>query len=758
MADKRSVRPCHSRTSKVLSKPTKDDERERCKQHQIHYCQEYFADHHNHTNALHTPSRSLTMMDTKTTTATIEHASSSTNEYIPTSTLQVKRHKISSVIRPPSSSTAAGGEVRGGSDGTDTGSSYTTAHNDVNEARYWTQKLGLGTQQYNSASARNSLYAHPRSLTLKPFGARSGTGGGAHHTEQVLLGPKLTSRHSPLAVVGGPRVCLYGTAAGSSYVTALMQSHNNHPNKDLNLVKKTDDDDDNDNFDGGDNGDQLFGGEISKISTSIEPDRQVPTGGHLARCAAFRHDGRLLAVGTDDVGQVRISDVTMRSTLTTFSASKYAVRTVNWFRDGQHILAGGDDGVARIWHLSQANKDRPMAEWTGHGDVIRCSAIWQKPKKKEVLKNSTSSPSPEWDKLVMTGSYDHTVRVWNVDASLLETGSGDSSYGGAADKNKPKRGQCLAVLQHGAPVEAVCLQRSENPDVPVWLLSAGGTTVKVWNPVTGKCVCSVSTFHRKTITSMVSVLRSNYSDSRLQSQKVFVRILTGSLDGVIQFHSWNATTGQMNHLYSTKLHDSITSIASDPMGTKLVFGTVSGHVLVRMRGPSIVQKKRQGDPRAGTFSFFQRGMNEVAGSGDYTVMSQGKKRKLQKHDLAMKQFRYSDALDEALATRRPRDVMGVLEELGKRRALTPALSNRDEESLEPILSFILRYIRKPHYTGLLIGISHRLIDIYASARGHSDKVDQLFKKLKDQVSLETRAQRDVMKLVGQIESIIASGI
>jgi U3 small nucleolar RNA-associated protein 15 len=693
-----------------------------------------------------TETTSTVYLPAMTTTATIQHASSSTNEYKSTSSLQIKRHKVSSVTRRKPSTGA-------GDDGNSTGdakSNYTTAHNDINEARYWTQKLGLGSQKYGSASTRNSLYAHPRSLTLQP-GRKSGI---SHHTEQVLLGPKLTSRHPPLAVVSGPRVSLYGTSStGSAYIRALLQSHNNHPNKDQNLK----DVGDNDGGGGDDDNGLLFGGTGGSDSTSVsnvEPDRQVPTGGHLARCAAFRHDGRLLAVGTDEVGQVRISDVTMRSTLTTFSASNYAIRTVQWFRNGQHLLAGGDDGVVRIWHLSQANKERPVAEWTGHGDVIRCSAIWQKPKTKEALKTKTSPSILEWDHLVMTGSYDHTVRVWSVDQSLLETDGGGNGF----DKNRTKGGQCLAVLQHGSPVEAICLLKSEHPDLPVWLLSAGGTTVKVWNPVTGKCVSTVLTFHRKTITSMVSVLRFNYDDSRLQSQKVFLRVLTASLDGVIQFHSWNAATGQMSHLYSTKLHDSITSIAADTTGERLVFGTVSGQVFVRMRGPSVVQKKREGDPRAGTFSFFQRGMNEVAGSGDFTVMSQGKKRKLQKHDIAMKQFRYSDALDEALATRRPRDVMGVLEELGKRRALTPALSNRDEESLEPVLSFILRYIRKPHYTGLLSGVTHRLIDIYASTRGHSDKVDELFKKLRHQVSLETRAQRDVMKLVGQIESIIANGL
>jgi U3 small nucleolar RNA-associated protein 15 len=117
----------------------------------------------------------------------------------------------------------------------------------------------------------------------------------------------------------------------------------------------------------------------------------------------------------------------------------------------------------------------------------------------------------------------------------------------------------------------------------------------------------------------------------------------------------------------------------------------------------------------------------------------------------MKKFRYAEALDEVLQTKHPRVIMGVLEELGKRRALTHALSNRDEESLEPLLSFVIRNIRRPHFTGVLIGVAHQLIDIYGIIAGESDVVDELFKKLKHQIALECRDQKALMLLVGQIE-------
>lgn len=593
---------------------------------------------------------------------TIVTAPTSTNAFKSSSSLKTKRHTSTSVTL--------------GQQG----------QSDPNEARYWTQKFGLGGYQYGTTKRK---FAHPRAVTLPPKRVAI--------VHQVLFGPPFATKTPPLAVVSGPRVSLYGTSSSSAFNRALgRQPMSSSP----------------------------FG------SSKIDPDRQVQTGGHLALCGNFRNDGRLLAVGTE-FGEVKICDVTMRATLSTFVAGRLPVRSIEWFRNGQHILAGGDDGTARIWDLSSTDRSKPILSLVGHGDVIRCMALWEDKKSEG-----------EWKQLAMTGSYDHSIRVWNVQD--IEAGTS-----GDADR-------CLSVLSHGAPVEAICLMKSDDSKVPVWLLSAGGTSIKVWNPVTGQCLATVSTQHRKTITSLLPVIRSDYQDDGAQSKTVSWRILSSSLDGLLQFHSWDAATGTMEHLYSTKVGDSITSLNMDQSGDRIAIGTVSGEVLVKMRGPSVNAKKRTRDPMAGTYSFFQRGMNIEAGEGDHTVTSEGKKRKLRSFDQALKQFRYSDALDDALATRRPRDVVAVLEELGKRRGLTAALANRDEELLEPILSFTIRYINRPHFTGLLIGIAHKLIDIYGDVTGQSETIDELFAKLKMQVGNECQAQKSLLRLVGQIDAVMTS--
>jgi U3 small nucleolar RNA-associated protein 15 len=94
--------------------------------------------------------------------------------------------------------------------------------------------------------------------------------------------------------------------------------------------------------------------------------------------------------------------------------------------------------------------------------------------------------------------------------------------------------------------------------------------------------------------------------------------------------------------------------------------------------------------------------------------------------------------------------------LGKRRGLTIALSNRDEESLEAILSFTIRFIDEPKYSSYLIGVAHILCDIYGSLMGQSSVVDELFSKLRNKVTNECSAQRMVLGLLGQIDFVIST--
>lgn len=392
-------------------------------------------------------------------------------------------------------------------------------------------------------------------------------------------------------------------------------------------------------------------------------------------------------------------------------------------------------------------------------------------------------PNPWWNVSAMAMPFAQrpSIRLWNLE-----------DY----ERGDQKEDRCWSVLAHGAPVQQVLFLASSASSStvgvpPVWLLSAGGTTVKIWNPVTGTAVCVCPVQHAKSLTSVLAVPRAVApSTSNAEVPNKVLRIWTAGLDGLIRVHAWEPTTGQMNHVHGLKLQQQqpptdksksssspgITSLALTPQGDRVAIGWTDGTVWVRQQGPQKMPQKRLRDPKAGTYAFFTRGMNASAGQGDIivgggTTNSTGaaddygggiltspatKKRKLRKFDMALKQFRYADALDEALETRIPSVVVAVFEELGKRRGLTIALHNRDEESLEPVLSFVARYIARPRFTALLVGVTNKLVDIYQDVAGQSETIDELFGKLKNQVKGEAVAQKKLLGVVGQLDMLLTA--
>jgi U3 small nucleolar RNA-associated protein 15 len=607
--------------------------------------------------------------------------------------------------------------------------SSSNAISDASEERYWMEKFGLGRnaaakQMHANVKAR---YAHPRQVTLQ-----AGTAAMVH---QIIIGTTATApdavvdmeqkieqnapgdtvssttnvarvvKHTLMAAVCGPRVPLYGTTPQSKLHRILSQHSTNVSSS-------------------------------SKSSDNIEADRNVPTGGQLALSASLRGDGRLLAIGTEN-GVVRVADTTTRATLCQWTSNTLPIRAVHWFRNGQLCLSMGDDATVRVWKLHGDHGSRPVLECRGHGDAIRCGALWQP--------SGVSSSVPA---MAASGSYDHTVRIWNMD-DVEELKDAD---------------RCMHVLYHGGPIEAVLwIQASSEASVPAWLVSAGGTMVKVWNPVTGKEVCALEAQHRKTITSLLAMPRireAQYYETKADttSPMVDMRLLTAGLDGLMRVHVFDLKKGQIRFVHGISIPGTaITSLAATYTGDRIAIGTSAGTILVCQKGMPIQQQKnkRSSEPSAGTFAFFTRGMNADPSPGDHVVVSGNKKRKLAKYDIALKQFRYGDALDEALATRTPHTVIAVMEELGKRRGLTIALSNRDEESLEPILAFTVRYVTRPRFAALLIGVANKLLDIYAEVTGQSETIDELFVKLKNQVSDEIRTQKVLLRVVGQLDAILA---
>lgn len=648
------------------------------------------------------------------------------------------------------------------------------------DERYWSTKFGLCNRKKNAQQNKVNRKNGPILLT---FASQSA---GSSIVSHICFELRKQAPY-PVAIVSGPRVALYGGSIQSDFHRALSR-HTHNIGGGNNAYRKQIQSEENDLFLSTLSPAQLKG--MNRKLPSLKPDRSISTGGNPAHCAAYRPgDGRLMAVGCDG-GIVKVCDTKSRATLRTFQtpSNTTTVRSVGWLPNGQKIWSAGDDARLTIWDLSSTSLsgNKPVVTFKGHGDAIRNVVLAQhvQEKKKHTI--------------AITASYDHTIRVWDLTPFASVNNDNKNSKENAVGIESMEE---LSVMNHGAPVESLLLLPPTEDD-KLLIVSAAATTMKLWNPLTGTCLANIPTKHSKTITSMclASIIRNNIlvkdetTGKEVETKVFHKRLITASLDGLIRIHSLDelysplssSTNNNSNGSDIVSKHRSqktqsynipfvhgvrtskvITAIAMSPCNTRLIIGSTDGYITVRQRAKYIPphasgKKKRDQSelipvPKPGTYAYFMRGANinanVLAGNDDHVLIHE-KKRRLTKFDKHLKEFSYVEALDEALNTKEPQSVMAVLEELGKRRGLLIALSNRDEETLEPILAFTSTFIARPRYTNTLIGVTHMLCDIYSHVIGQSETIDEYFKRLKKFVSDECRSQKTLLGIVGQIDAIM----
>lgn len=214
----------------------------------------------------------------------------------------------------------------------------------------------------------------------------------------------------------------------------------------------------------------------------------------LAYSGAFRADGRLLVAGGQN-GIVQLFDASSRAVLRQLKGHQGPAHVARFAPDDRtHVLSGGDDVTLRWWDITSG---RQVARLTGHEDYVRAIA---------------ASPAGGGGDTWASGSYDHTVKLWDVRAG---GGSRGGSNGSA----------CVMTLDHGAPVEALAFLPGGGGGL---LVSAGGTSLCVWDLLGGGRLLKRLGNFQKTVSCVVA------SPLAGPGSAAAPRLLAGSLDGHVK--------------------------------------------------------------------------------------------------------------------------------------------------------------------------------------------------------------------------------
>ena len=451
---------------------------------------------------------------------------------------------------------------------------------------------------------------------------------------------------------------------------------------------------------------------------TLQPHKTITRFKDIALSASFRQDGRLLTASSAD-GIIQSFDLSSRLILRTFRGHTAPVWSVRHSSDFGQLLSAGDDGQVRVWDVSsqecvrvwQAGAAVSVGAGGGSGGEVRAEYV-------RVVREVEGESD-----IVVSGGYDGVVRYWD---------------------KRVKDDTPILTLSHGAPINSLLLIPKSSTASALSCISAADVTLKAWDIryiASSSAVSAVHTLstHQKAITALSA--DSNYT-----------KLLSGSLDGFVKVTSLPAFTP----LSSIKHSSPILSLALSPDSSMLAIGSADGSLTLKQRPAPPPPPQPRPLPRMGSQAWFNRGASvqpaavSAAGAAGATN-AMARRSALQAYDVYLKRFQYHQALDAALRTNRATTIAAMLEELIDRSALLVAISGRTEESLAPLLFFLLNYLVHPVYSGVMLDVIGCVLSVYGRRVGESVGMDEWVRRVRERVREECGVQEAMVRMRGGME-------
>lgn len=329
-------------------------------------------------------------------------------------------------------------------------------------------------------------------------------------------------------------------------------------------------------------------------------------------------------------------------------------------------------------------------QFIGHKDYIRSSCVLQ-------------------ENMICTGSYDHTVKVWDLTSNKL-----------------------IQTLNHDKPVESII----KHPTAPL-IFTSGGNYFKVWNMLTWQSTTYKT--HQNTITSLVI-------------NKNGTRLFSAGLDAKVRIYDVN----DYSLVHTLSFESPIVSMGIDENETRIITGSTGG-ITKSVRKEKLVSEKNLKFDTLTTENY--RNMINSYVKEEILKMKEqedGKTITLKKYATNLRSFDYKSALNEVIKDQNPVHIISMIQEIHNRNELYNALESRNEEELIPILKFIIQYIQDPTYSKIVIHFTEVVLDIYTEVLSKSEKVNKYFRLIRKKINQEIQFQQDLIHLRGAIDTLMLS--
>ncbi|KAL1494453.1 hypothetical protein ABEB36_010051 [Hypothenemus hampei] len=406
--------------------------------------------------------------------------------------------------------------------------------------------------------------------------------------------------------------------------------------------------------------------------------------------AVFRSDGTLILSGGEEKN-VKLFDVSTKSMLRLFKGHSAPVHRVAFIHKEPQIATFSDDKSIKVWDIPTENI---LHTFEGHNDYIRAGIV-----------------SPDVPNIVLSGSYDNTVKMWDT----------------RTDKE-------VMTMDHKSPIESLLFMPSGG-----LFLSAGGTDIKIWDALAGGRLRGSLAQHHKTVTCL-----------RLASGGK--RLLSGSLDRHVKIFD----VSSFKVVHTLDFPNAILSLGVAPDDSTVAAGLVDGVIAVQRRTEEaqLANKPKKNN--------FQYKYNNVY-SGVDQIIPEITIDKEAKYDQYLRKFEYSKALKASLIpfifNKHPERTVAVLRELQKRKALPKTLKDRDPKVIKLLLRFFIRYVTDLRFTRFLIEIADEFLDILAeNSYSLSAEIHILLVQLHECLTREDQLTKELSILEGMMQTLLAAQV
>lgn len=366
----------------------------------------------------------------------------------------------------------------------------------------------------------------------------------------------------------------------------------------------------------------------------------------------------------------------------------FQVHRTFFTKDQVKILSYSDDKSVNLWDIATEEK---LATFSEHTDYVRAGA-----------------PSPISPDIILSGSYDHTVKLYDC-----------------------RSNETVLTVNHGSPVESTLFLPSGG-----LFISAGGTEIKVWDIFNGGKLLANISQHHKTVTTLR--LASNNS-----------RLMSASLDRHVKIY--DISTFKVVH--NIDFPNAVLSMAISKDDDTLAVGMIDGIISIRKRE----KPARLADEKKGLFKFAPDHIQSsvVAQEKKLEKMTKGPE-----FDKFLRKMEFTKALSAVLktyvATKYPEKTAALIQEMLRRRVLHVAMDGLNEKDIGTLLKYFRKNLGETRFSRVVIDAANVFVDVFGNhVKTFSELNHWLYTSLMKDIEEEIEVCKRVSELEGAINLLMA---